>query len=102
MRFRYRMAGPALLALGLLAVSPGVAQDSEVDIKNDIEALKAGQKNMQRQLNEIKSMLQKQAKPAPAKRQGPKVDGVVFNLGSNEVKGDKKAQLTLLEFTDYQ
>jgi protein-disulfide isomerase len=102
MRKGFRFAGPALLALGLVAGSPGVAQDSDANIQTEIDALKAGQKNIQRQLNEIKKLIQAQAKPAAAKKSGPKVDGVTFNLGSNEVKGDAGAPLTLLEFTDYQ
>ena len=103
MRKAFRYAGPALLALGLVAGSPGVAQDSGADMQKEINELKAGQKNIQRQLNEIKKLIQAQAKPAaPARPSGPKVKGVTFNLGSNEVKGDAKAQLTLLEFTDYQ
>ena len=101
MRRAFRYAGPALLALGLVAGSPGVAQDSDADIQKEITDLKAGQKNIQRQLNEIKKLIQAQNKPAPAKK-GPQVAGVTFNLGSNEVKGDAGAQLTLLEFTDYQ
>jgi len=101
MRKAVRIAGPALLALGLLVGSPGVAQDSDADIKKEIQALKTGQKNIQRQLNEIKALLQKQ-KAAPAARSGPKVEGVTFNLGTNEVQGDLSATLTLLEFTDYQ
>jgi protein-disulfide isomerase len=101
MRKGFRFAGPALLALGLVAGSPGVAQDSDANIQTEIDALKAGQKNIQRQLNEIKKLIQAQNKPAAAKS-GPKVAGVTFNLGSNEVKGDAGAQLTLLEFTDYQ
>lgn len=101
MKRAVRIAGPALLALSLIAASPALAQDAQADMKKDIEALKAGQANIQRQLNEIKQLLQQQNKPAAAPA-GPKVEGMVFDLGSNEVLGDAKATLTLLEFTDYQ
>jgi protein-disulfide isomerase len=97
----FRNAGLGVLALGLLVAAPAFAQESDDDIRAEIEALKQGQKDIQRQLNDIKRMLQQQArKPAP--RPGPQVKDVVFNVGSAEVKGEKSAQLTLIEFTDYQ
>ncbi len=86
--------------LALLVASPGFAQESDADLRKEIEALKQGQKNIQRQLQEIKRLVQAQNKP-PA-RQGPQVKDVVFNLGNNAVKGDSAAKLTLIEFTDYQ
>ena len=99
-----RIAGIALLALGLVGSFPLMAQESDADLAAEVEALKKGQQAMRRQLNEIKTMLQQQAKaaPAPARRQGPQVKDVVFDLGTNEVKGAADAGLTLIEFTDYQ
>jgi protein-disulfide isomerase len=100
---RIRIAGLALIAFGLVGFSPLMAQESdETDIRAEIEALKQGQQQMRRQLNEIKTLIQQQAKPAAPSRQGPKVEDVVFDLGTNEVKGAKDAGLTLIEFTDYQ
>ena len=93
-------AGVGVGLLALLLASPGFAQESNEDLKKDIEALKQGQKNIQRQLAEIKRLVA-QSKAPPA-RQGPKVKDVVFNLGNNAVKGDSGAKLTLIEFTDYQ
>jgi len=95
-----RITGLGLLVMGLVAVSPALAQEADDDIRKEIEALKAGQQNITKQLNEIKRLLQQQAKPAA--KAGPAVKDVVFNLGSNEVKGDVGAKLTLIEFTDYQ
>jgi protein-disulfide isomerase len=95
-----RSAGLVVLALGLLVASPAFAQESDDDIRKELEALKQGQKNLQQQLNDIKRLLQQQRQPA--RRQGPQVKDVVFNIGSAEVKGEKSAQLTLIEFTDYQ
>ena len=87
-------------ALALLLASPGFAQESQEDLKKEIEALKQGQKNIQRQLAEIKRLVQAgQQKPAA---RGPKVKDVVFDLGASVVKGDDGATLTLIEFTDYQ
>jgi protein-disulfide isomerase len=104
MKRAVRITGTALLALGLMASSSAVAQDSDADLRKEIEALKAGQLNMQKQLNEIKRLVQQQNKAAaaPARPAGPQVKDVAFDLGNNEVKGDRAATLTLLEFTDYQ
>ena len=95
-----RITGLGLLVLGLVAVSPALAQEADDDIRKEIEALKAGQQNITKQLAEIKRLLQQQAKPAA--KSGPVVKDVVFNLGENEIKGDAGAKLTLIEFTDYQ
>ena len=93
-------AGVGAGVLALLLVSPGFAQESDEDLRKEIEALKQGQKNIQRQLAEIKRLVQQGQKPP--QRQGPQVKDVVFNLGNNAVKGDSGAKLTLIEFTDYQ
>jgi len=93
-------AGFGVGVLALLLASPGFAQESEEDLRKEIEALKQGQKNIQRQLAEIKRLVSQGQKP-PA-RQGPQVKDVVFELGNNEVKGSSGAKLTLIEFTDYQ
>ena len=86
--------------VALLLASPGFAQESEADLRKEIEALKQGQKSIQRQLAEIKRLVQQGAKPP--QRKGPQVKDVVFELGNNAVKGDSGAKLTLIEFTDYQ
>ena len=94
--------GARLLVLGLIGVSPGFAAEPDEELRKEIEALKQGQANMQRQLNEIKRLIQQQQKQNAAARparQGPKVKDVVFSLGSNEVKGDKSAQLTRMKST---
>ena len=86
--------------LVLLLASPGFAQESDEDLRKEIEALKQGQKNILKQLQDIKRLVQQSQKPP--QRQGPQVKDVVFNLGNNEVRGDSGAKLTLIEFTDYQ
>ncbi len=93
-------AGFGVGVLALLLASPGFAQESQEDLRKEIEALKQGQKSIQRQLAEIKRLVQQGAKPP--QRNGPQVKDVVFELGNNAVKGDSSAKLTLIEFTDYQ
>lgn len=93
--------GMALLILPL--AGPVLAQDDATieELKREIQSIKQGQQNIQRQLNEIKQLLQQQK--APARRpSGPNVKDVVFNLSNSVTKGDAGAKLTLIEFTDYQ
>jgi Tfp pilus assembly protein PilN len=93
--------GAGAVALALLAAPVVFAQETEEDLRKEIEALKQGQRNIQRQLAEIKRLIQTQAKPA-AKRQGPEVKDVVFDVSNARVKGEAGAALTVIEFTDYQ
>jgi len=87
-------------ALALTLALPAVAQQTEPELKEEIEALKQGQQQIRKELAEIKQLLQAQRRPtAPA---GPNVKDKVFELGANPVKGEQTAKLTLVEFTDYQ
>ena len=92
----------ATLAAFLIAGSaPTSAQGSDAALQNEIEALKQGQQEILKQLEEIKKAIQ--ARPAAAAApSGPNVKDVVFSLGTSPVKGAATAKLTLMEFTDYQ
>jgi protein-disulfide isomerase len=94
-----RGAGAALAAL-LIAV-PVLAKDkdSAEEIKSQIEALKQGQQEILKQLDEIKKLIQQ---PRPAGPMGPNVKDLVINLGDNPIRGSATAKLTMVEFTDYQ
>ncbi len=91
-----------LSLLTLLYGTPGFAQETSsegvTDLKEEIEALKEGQKAIQKELQEIKSLLRARQAPAPA----PPPREVVLDLGGSPFKGDESAKLTLVEFTDYQ
>ena len=79
------------------------------DLRREIQALKAGQTAIQKDLLEIKNMLQKElqalrdggqarpAAPAPAPTQV-----AMINVADALFKGEKNAKLTLIDFTDYQ
>jgi protein-disulfide isomerase len=91
------IAGCLLLILGAAAAA---AQTDQQDVRDEIEALKQGQEQIQKDLAEIKKLLQARAQPQrPA---APDVKGKVFDLGANPIKGDTSASLVLVEFTDYQ
>ena len=91
--------GAALALSAAAAPAPASAQESKDDLKKEIDALKAGQQEILKQLDEIKKLVQARQAPAPS---GPNVKDVVFNLGANPTKGPASAKLTLVEFTDYQ
>jgi protein-disulfide isomerase len=93
------LAGSLTLTL-LLAATPfalAQAQPPAGDLKKDIEALKEGQKAIQKDLQEIKTLLQSRPAGPP-----PPPQNVVLDLGKNPSKGENKAKLTLIEFSDYQ
>ena len=77
----------------------GLAQDTEQDLKQEIETLKQGQQMIRRELQEIKALIRAMQPQRPTT---PDVRDVEFNLGDNPVLGEQTASLTLVEFTDYQ
>jgi len=84
------------VALCLLAVPLAWAQQTSTDdLKKDIQALQESLKGIQKDLQEIKGMLARQAPP-------PSGIGAVIDFGSSPVKGERAAKLTLVEFSDYQ
>lgn len=92
------------VALGLLlacALSGRIVsaqqQSTPEELKREIEALKAEMKAVQKDLQEIKTLL------APLRaQQPPQPQNVVLDLGSRPFRGERTARLTLVEFTDYQ
>ncbi len=93
-----------LSLLTLLYGTPGFAQETSSegvnDLKEEIEALKEGQKAIQKELQEIKSLLRARQAPAPDPAAPPRE--IVLDLGGSPFKRDETAKLTLVEFTDYQ
>ena len=83
---------------GLLAcaASSGAAQASDEQTKKDIEALKAGQQAIQRDLAEIKRMLQARPAAADALPKDP------VAIANEPFKGNGAAKIALIEFSDYQ
>ena len=81
-----------ILALGTL----GCAQVSDQDLKREIEILKKNQEELRKEVEALKAAIQGR------KPEGVNVRDVEFELGDNAVLGNKKAPLTLVEFTDYQ
>jgi protein-disulfide isomerase len=86
-----------LSIIGLCAA--GCAQDTEQDLKKEIEELRQGQQMIRKELQEIKALIRASQ---PARPTAPDVRNVEFDLGDNPVLGTNTASLTLVEFTDYQ
>jgi protein-disulfide isomerase len=94
-RWKLRLGLNLVLACILSAPLALAQQQPTDDLKKDIEALKEGQKAIQKDLQEIKALLQKQ-QPAPPPQ------NVVLELGKSPFKGERTAKLTLVEYSDYQ
>ena len=83
------------LALSCSLAAPlALAQQSD-DLKKDIESLKESVKAIQKDVGEIKALLQRGQPAAPPQN-------VVLELGKSPFKGERTAKLTLVEFSDYQ
>ncbi len=96
------MAGTArrvltALGLALVAAGPVVAQQqpSNEELKKDIQALQESLKSIQKDLQEIKTMLARPTGP-------PSLVNKVVDLGNAPAKGDAGAKLTIVEISDYQ
>jgi protein-disulfide isomerase len=85
------------LVLGCCLAAPfALAQQSD-DLKKDIESLKESVKSIQKDLQEIKTLLKSRPAVPP-----PPPQNVVLDLGKNPFKGERNAKLTLVEISDYQ
>jgi hypothetical protein len=93
----------ALIA-SLALAPPGLAQSTEEALRSlqrEVEALKEGQSRLQKEVQDLRSLLRARRQAAPAAV--PAAPGnLVLSLGDDPVKGDPGARLVLVDFTDYQ
>jgi hypothetical protein len=90
----------ALFVFVFLHAHPGLAQNSEdiQTLKKDVESLKTGQKTIEKEIQDLKKLLQaRQAPQAP-----PPFKEAEIDIDHAPMKGDKNAKLVLMEFSDYQ
>jgi hypothetical protein len=96
----------ASIAVALAGGSPAWAQppapaqhDEEIRaLRRAIEAIAESQRRIESQLGELRGLLQGRAAQPPAER--PR--NVLLSLADLPAKGDPKARLVLVDFTDYQ
>jgi len=87
--------------LTLFFTQPGFGQTSEElkSLREEIKALKQGQTAIQKDLQEIKNLLQTR----PAQPQGPPpFKEAVVSIDAGHVKGRREAKLVMIDFSEYQ
>jgi hypothetical protein len=110
MRNSQFLLGGGLIALMLLAPHVGLTQPSNDELQKlrfevlqkDIEALKAGQKAILNELQEMKKLLSSRGEARADDRSPVRDINTTLSVADAFAIGDKKATLTLVEFTDYQ
>lgn len=89
---------PLLLILLTSAVAAQPRPGEEIkSLQKQIDDLRETQQSIQKELREIKSLLQGRGAPPSLPPQN-----LTISFGDNPSKGDKNAKLTLIEFSDYQ
>ena len=102
MRSRSGSVLSGLIVAGILAASAATAQSGNdvSGLKQEIQALKAGQDAIQKDLQEIKKLLA--ARPVAAAGGPDKALDAIINVAGDPFKGNKNAKLTVVEFSEYQ
>ena len=93
---RYLRGAAVVLGLVLCASSSGSAQTADEQMKKDIEALKEGVQAIQKELADIKRLLQTRPAAADALPKDP------IAIASEPFKGNGTAKVAMIEFSDYQ
>jgi peptidoglycan hydrolase CwlO-like protein len=77
--------------------------DEIKSLRDEIKALKEGQSAIQKDLQEIKSLLRtRQAQPQPQPPSASELKETLLNIDSGHGRGNKNAKLVMIEFSDYQ
>jgi protein-disulfide isomerase len=88
----------AFAMAGVLLIQPASAQDpSNAGLKEEIQALSDVIKSVQKEVQEVKALLQQ-----PRAGAAPSPQNVVLDLANHPFKGKAAAKLTLVEFSDFQ
>jgi protein-disulfide isomerase len=92
----------AVTVLAILSLSPPQSQSDEVAaLKREIEALKAQQKSMDRDLQTIKGLLQQLAQGGPSGPEGDPFASKTVAIADQPTRGNASAKVTLVEVSDY-
>ena len=97
-----RFAGMAVIfILTLFFTNHGFGQtcDELKSLREEMRALKEGQTAIQKDLQEIKNLLQTR----PAQPQGPPpFKEAIVSIDAGHVKGRREAKLVMIDFSEYQ
>lgn len=76
--------------------STGITQtaDEIKQIKKDVEALKEGQKALQKEIQELRDLV--------TPKKAPEFKEAIISIKDSPFKGEKTAKLAIVEFSDYQ
>jgi protein-disulfide isomerase len=86
-----------LTFLGALSCFGQRRADSLNKLRQDVEKLKLGQIEIQKQLQEVLTLLRGRQIPEPVDPRNS-----IFSIDGLPIKGDNKAKLIIVEFSDYQ
>ena len=94
--------GLSLLAL-LIPLSGCEQPRGEIEaLKKEVEALKEGQKTAEKDLREIKALLQRVGAIRAGARPRPEPKDVVVSVDDDPFLGKRNAKVTVIDFSDYQ
>ena len=89
--------GLSLLVL-LIPLSGCEQPRGEIEaLKKEVEALKKGQETAEKEIKEIKAALQRVGAIPP-----PEPENVVVSVDDDPFLGEKNAEVTIIDFSDYQ
>ncbi len=97
-RWRVSFAGSILAVVLLAGVSLALAADELKELHQEIESLKVGQETIKKDLKAIKDLLTSLTRP----RSKIQDVNLSVNVAKYPAKGPADAEVTLIEFTDYQ
>jgi hypothetical protein len=93
-----------VIAFCLMAASLDSMGQASADVQNirqELDALRATQAGMQKELQEIKALLRQPVAPLPPAAAGPSA-GTEISLDGALVRGAARAPVVLVEFSDFQ
>ena len=97
-----RIVCMAALATVLSVATTQAQSDDPAALREEINSLKAGQRAIQKELGEIKKLLQAQQRPQPKRKQPAAFKPIDISLKGAPFLGLPNAKVTMVEFTDYQ